>query len=58
MPPPSFDIKPFTHPKRLLDRLRVIGVRDRQLAAEDQVRRETRVFVRRVVGIPVDRGRE
>jgi len=54
MPPPSLDIQPPAHPKRLLRRLRVIGVRHRQLAAEDQVRRETRVFVWRVVRIPVE----
>jgi hypothetical protein len=53
MPPPSLNIKPPTHPERLLGRLRVVWVRDRQLAAEDQVRRETRVFVRRVVGVTV-----
>jgi hypothetical protein len=53
MPPPSLNIEPPAHPNRLLRRLRVVGVRHRQLATEDQVRRYAEVLVRRVVGIAV-----
>jgi hypothetical protein len=53
MPPPSLNIQPPTHAKCLFHRLRVIRIRDRQLAAEDQMRGEPGVLVWRVVGVSV-----
>ena len=53
MPPPSINIQPPAYAKGLFRRLRVIRIRHRQLATEDQMRRETGVLVWRVVGVSV-----
>ena len=53
MPPTSTDIQPPTDAKGLFRRLRVIRIRHRQLATEDQMGRETGVLVWRVVGVSV-----
>ena len=53
MPPTSINIQPPTNAKGLFRRLRVIRIRHRQLATEDQMGRETGVLVWRVVGVSV-----
>lgn len=51
--PPSIDIEPPANAEFLFRRLCIIGIRDCQLATEDQVRCKARVLVRRVVSISV-----
>lgn len=53
MPPTSINIQPPTNAKGLFRRLRIIGIRDRQFATEDQMRCEAGVLVWRVVGVSV-----
>jgi len=53
MPPPRLHIQPASRPKRLLRGCRIIRVRHRQLAAQDQVRGKAGVRVRWVVGVAV-----
>ena len=53
MPPTSINVQPPAYAKGLFRRLRVIRIRHRQLATEDQMRCETGVLVWRVVGVSV-----
>jgi hypothetical protein len=51
MPPASINIQPPTNTKRLFRRLRIIRIRDGQLATQDQMRCEAGVLVWRVVRV-------
>jgi len=53
MPPPSINIQPPPNAKSLFRRLRIIRIRDGQLATQDQMRCEAGVLVWRVVRVTV-----
>lgn len=51
MHPPSINISPRPRPKRLLLPIRLLGIPERHLASDDQMRGQASVRVRRVVGV-------